>query len=111
MSIPPDQLTEFVVGQKASIICRLPQITVPMTAEWRRETNEIIFRRKYYPFGEADTGFSSPEKFYLKIEAVSLQDSGRYTCQANSSIGSDKDSFFLNVTSKWCGHSILTISW
>ena len=111
MSIPPDQLTEFVVGQKAAIICKLPQIKVPMTAEWRRETNEIIFRRKYYPFGEADTGFSSPEKFYLKIEAVSLQDSGRYTCQANSSIGSDKDSFFLNVTSKWCGHSILTISW
>ncbi|XP_066024802.1 fibroblast growth factor receptor 1-like isoform X2 [Pocillopora verrucosa] len=69
-----------------------------MTAEWRRETNEKIFRREYYPLGEVDTGVSSPEKFYLKIEAVSLQDSGRYTCQANSSIGSDKDSFFLNVT-------------
>ena len=40
MSILPDQHTEFVVGQKASLICEIPQITVPMTAEWRKEIDK-----------------------------------------------------------------------
>lgn len=80
-----------------------------MTAEWIRKTDQQSVRMESFPPDKVDPG---PEykKFYLKIEAVSIHDAGWYTCQANSSFGSDKDSIFLHVISKWCGHSILTIS-
>ena len=108
--ISRNQLTEFDVGQNASFICKISQIIGPMTAEWRREKDKRIVRRKHFPLSEVDTGSSSHKMFDLDIETVTIRDSGWYTCQANSSIGSDRDSILLSVISKWCGPSILNIS-
>ncbi|XP_022797339.1 fibroblast growth factor receptor-like [Stylophora pistillata] len=67
-----------------------------MTAEWIRKTDQQSVRMESFPPDKVDPG---PEykKFYLKIEAVSIHDAGWYTCQANSSFGSDKVSIFLHV--------------
>lgn len=91
--------TVFDVGQNVSLICKIPRITVPITAEWRKETDKKITLQQRFP-SEKDTESLSHKKFYLNLEAVSFHNSGWYTCEANSSIGSDKDSIFLNVTSK-----------
>lgn len=98
MFILPDS-TVFDVGQNVSLICKIPRITVPVTAEWRKETDKKIILQQRFP-SEKDTESLSHKKFYLNLEAVSFHNSGWYTCEANSSIGSDKDSIFLNVTSK-----------
>lgn len=89
----------FDVGQNVSLICKIPRITVPITAEWRKKTDKKIILQQDF-LGEKDTESSSHKRFYLNLEAVSTHNSGWYTCEANSSIGSDKDSIFLNVTSK-----------
>ena len=91
--------TVFDVGQNVSLICKILRITVPITAEWRKETDKKIILQQNFT-GEKDTESLSYKKFYLNLEAVSFHNSGWYTCEANSSIGSDKDSIFLNVTSK-----------
>ena len=88
---------EFVIGHGAILLCKILKTKAPTTAaEWIREKdNKTLKTQNFYEKLSKDSK-SSYFEFTLKISEVSDNDDGLYICQANSSIGSDQDSYFLN---------------
>ena len=94
---------EFAIGHGAILLCKILKTKAPTTAaEWIREKDNKTLKTQIFYEKLSKDSKSEHFEFTLKISEVSDNDDGLYICRANSSIGSDQDSYFLNVTGKFC---------